>query len=128
MQMAAGIPVPPGPAAVAPSIQALVHNGAGRLLLPGDELRVVLVGDPRHKAALNVSGLLNELPMEEKEPGVYVAAHRVRPEDRTSGRRAGGRDAALAGGRRRVSGWTRSAGCAWECPLRCRPRSRPTRS
>jgi hypothetical protein len=85
MQMVAGIPVPPGPAAVVPSIQALVHNGAGRLLLPGDELRVVLVGDPRHKAALNVPGLLNELPMEEKEPGVYAAAYLVRPEDRTAG-------------------------------------------
>jgi hypothetical protein len=85
MQMVAGIPVPPGPAAVVPSIQALVHNGAGRLLLPGDELRVVLVGDPRHKAELTVPGLVRELPMEEKEPGVYAAAYLVRPEDRTAG-------------------------------------------
>jgi hypothetical protein len=85
MQMVAGIPVPESPATVVPSIQALVHNGAGRLLLPGDELRVVLVGDPRHKAELTVPGLVSELPMEEKEPGVYAAAYLVRPEDRTAG-------------------------------------------
>ena len=36
-------------------------------------------------ARLNVPGLLNELPMEEKEPGVYAAAYLVRPEDRTTG-------------------------------------------
>jgi hypothetical protein len=85
MQMVTGIPVPPGPAAAVPSIQALAHNGAGRLLLPGDELRVVLVGDPRHKAELTVPGLVNELTMEEKEPGVYAAAYLVQPEDRTAG-------------------------------------------
>ena len=85
MQMAAGVPAPSGPVDLAPSIQALVHNGAGRLLLPGDELRVVLVGDPRHKAVLTVSGFLTDLPMDEKEPGVYVASHRIRPQDRTTG-------------------------------------------
>lgn len=85
MKMVAGIPVPAGPATVVPSIHALVHNGAGRLLLPGEELRVVLVGAPRHKAELTVPGLVSDLPMEEKEPGVYAAAHLVRPEDRTRG-------------------------------------------
>jgi hypothetical protein len=44
-----------------------------------------LVGDPRHKAELTVPGLVSELPMEEKEPGVYAAAYLVRPEDRTAG-------------------------------------------
>jgi hypothetical protein len=90
MQMTASIPNPPAAAETPPQIQALVHNGAAGLLSPGDDLRVVLIGDPKRKASLSLLPLLHELPMEEKEPGVYVAAYRIQPQDRLAeGRLAG---------------------------------------
>ena len=82
MQMVAAIPNPPAEAETPPLIQALVHNGAAGLLSPGDELRVVMIGDKKHKAGLSLPPLLLEAPMEEKEPGVYVASYRIQPQDR----------------------------------------------
>jgi hypothetical protein len=82
MQMTASMPNPPAESEIPPLIQALVHNGAAGLLSPGDELRVVMIGDKRHKASLSLPPLLLEAPMEEKEPGVYVASYRIQPQDR----------------------------------------------
>jgi hypothetical protein len=82
MQMTASIPTPPAEAEIPPLIQALVHNGAAGLLSPGDELRVVMIGDEKHKASLSLPPLIIEAPMEEKEPGVYVASYRIQPRDR----------------------------------------------
>ncbi len=82
MQMTASIPNPPAESEIPPLIQALVHNGAAGLLAPGDELRVVMIGDRKHKASLSLPPLLLEAPMEEKEPGVYVASYRIQPQDR----------------------------------------------
>jgi hypothetical protein len=82
MQMAASIPNPPAEAEIPPQIQALVHNGAAGLLSPGDELRVVMIGDKKHKASLSLPPLLLDAPMEEKEPGVYAASYRIQPQDR----------------------------------------------
>ena len=81
MQMVACIPNPPAEAEIPPQIQTLVHNGAG-LLSPGDELRVVMIGEKNQKASLSLPPLLLEAPMEEKEPGVYVASYRIQPQDR----------------------------------------------
>lgn len=90
MQMTASIPNPPAAAEIPPQIQVLVHNGAAGLLSPGDELRVVMVGDPKQKASLSLPPLLHEVPMEEKEPGVYVCSYRIQPQDRLAeGRLAG---------------------------------------
>jgi hypothetical protein len=82
MQMVASIPNPPAEEEIPPQIQTLVHNGAAGLLSPGDELRVVMIGDKKHKASLSLPPLLLEAPMEEKEPGVYVASYRIQPQDR----------------------------------------------
>jgi Right handed beta helix region len=82
MQMTASIPTPPAEAEIPPLIQALVHNGAAGLLSPGDELRVVMIGDKKQKASLSLPPLILEAPMEEKEPGVYVASYRIQPQDR----------------------------------------------
>jgi hypothetical protein len=82
MQMAASIPNPTAEAEIPPQIQTLVHNGAAGLLSPGDELRVVMIGDKNHKASLSLPPLLLDAPMEEKEPGVYVASYRIQPQDR----------------------------------------------
>ena len=85
MQMAASIPNPPAAAEIPPQIQALVHNGAAGLLSPGDELRVVMIGDPENiKPAWSLPPLLPDAPMEEKEPGVDVASHRIQPQDRVA--------------------------------------------
>lgn len=90
MQMTASIPNPPATAEIPPQIQALVHNGAAGLLSPGDELRVVMIGDKNQKASLSLLPLLHEVAMEEKEPGVYVASYRIQPQDRLAeGRLAG---------------------------------------
>jgi hypothetical protein len=82
MQMVATIPNPPSEAEIPPPIQALVHNGAAGLLAPGDELRVVMIGGKKQKASFSLPPLLQEAPMEEKEPGVYTAAYRIQPQDR----------------------------------------------
>jgi len=82
MQMTASIPNPPAEAEFPPPIQALVHNGAAGLLAPGDELRVVMIGGKKQLASLSLPPLLQEVPMEEKEPGVYVTSYRIQPQDR----------------------------------------------
>jgi hypothetical protein len=82
MQMTATIPNPPADSDIPPKIQALVHNGAGNLLTPGDVLRVVMIGDPQQKASFSLPPLLDEHVMEEKEPGVYIAAYAVQFKDR----------------------------------------------
>lgn len=82
MQMVATIPDPPTEAEIPPRIQTLVHNGAAGLLAPGDELRVVMVGEKKQKASFSLPPLLPEAPMEEREPGVYTAAYRIQPQDR----------------------------------------------
>ena len=82
MQMTASIPNPPAEAEFPPPIQTLVHNGAAGLLAPGDELRVVMIGGKKQLASLSLPPLLQEVPMEEKEPGVYVTSYRIQPQDR----------------------------------------------
>ena len=84
-QMVATVPEPAGPPDPAPAIRVLVHNAAGRLLQPGDELRAVLVGEPRQRAFLSLPPILDQHPMEEKDPGVYVASYRILPGDGTGG-------------------------------------------
>jgi hypothetical protein len=82
MQMTATIPNPPSTFEAPPRIQTLVHNGAAGLLLPGDTLRVVMLGDRHRQASLSLPPLLEGIPMDEREPGVYVASYRIRPADR----------------------------------------------
>ena len=77
----------PNPSAIAeppPHIKVLVHNGAGKLLRPGERLKVVMIGDPGQGASWEISPLVKNLAMEEKEPGVYVGAYRVTAQDRLS--------------------------------------------
>ena len=82
MQMIATIPNPPGVSEPPPTIQALVHNGAGKLLQPGDTIKVALIGDKNQIANWSIPPLVENLPMEEKQPGVYIGAYRIRARDR----------------------------------------------
>ena len=82
MQMTSTIPNPPGIIKAGPRIKVLVHNGANRLLVPGDRLKVVMVGAPGMSASWAIFPGKKELRMKEREPGVYVGAYRVNQRDR----------------------------------------------
>jgi hypothetical protein len=82
MQMVATVPSPPAVAAPPPKIQALVHNGTGKLLRPGDYVRVVMIGEKGKFASWSIPPLMEDLPMKEKEPGEYIGAYRIKAQDR----------------------------------------------
>ncbi len=82
MQMIATIPNPPGVSEQPPKIQALVHNGAGKLLQPGDTIKVAMIGDKDQIASWSIPPLVENLPMKEKQPGVYIGAYRIKARDR----------------------------------------------
>jgi hypothetical protein len=84
MEMVVTIPNPPALTEPPPRIQTLVHNGAGKLLRPGDHLKVVLIGDPGQSASWSVPPLFKDLTMKEKEPGLYIGAYQVKARDRLS--------------------------------------------
>ncbi len=65
-----------------PRIEAMVHNGAGILLPPGSQLKVVLIGDKNAIASWSAPPLIKNFPMEEKEQGVYYATYQVKQQDR----------------------------------------------
>jgi hypothetical protein len=82
MQMIATVPNRPALTESPPRIEVMVHNGAGMLLLPGSHLKVVMVGDDGLDAGWSVPPLIENLPMQENEPGVYFADYRIKPQDR----------------------------------------------
>jgi hypothetical protein len=82
MQMVATIPNPPGVSQPPPMIEALVHNGAGQLLVPGDYLKVAMIAEKKRIASWSLPPLIDNLPMKEKEPGVYIGAYRIKDKDR----------------------------------------------
>jgi parallel beta-helix repeat protein len=82
MQMIATMPNPPGVSEPPPKIQALVHNGAGKLLQPGDTIKVAMIGEKHLTASWSIPPLINSLPMKEKKPGVYIGAYRIKARDR----------------------------------------------
>jgi hypothetical protein len=82
MQMVATIPNPPGVSQPPPKIHALVHNGAGKLLVPGDYLKVAMIAEKNRLASWSLPPLIDNLPMKEREPGVYIGAYRIKKNDR----------------------------------------------
>lgn len=84
LHMVETIPDPPALQENGPTIKTMVHNGAGSLLRPGTQLKVVLIGEPGQTASWAVTPLTDPLPMTEREPGVYIGAYRVKIGDRTN--------------------------------------------
>ena len=82
MQMVATIPNPTAVSEPPPKIQALVHNGAGTLLQSGEYLKVVMIGEENHIASWSIPPLIENLPMKEKRPGVYIGAYCIKARDR----------------------------------------------
>jgi hypothetical protein len=81
MEMVATIPNPDTLSEPPPRIQALVHNGAGKLLRSGDNLKVVLIGEYGQTASWSIPPLFEDRALKEKEPGLYIGAYRVQPQD-----------------------------------------------
>jgi hypothetical protein len=82
MQMVATIPNPEAVTKPPPRIIALVHNAGGKLLRPGDLMKVAMIGEEGQTASWSIPPLVDNLPLKEKEPGVYIGAYRIRPKDR----------------------------------------------
>ena len=82
MQMVATIPNPEAVTDPPPRIIALVHNAGGKLLQPGDLLKIALIGEEGQTANWSIPPLVKNLPLKEKEPGVYIGAYRIRNKDR----------------------------------------------
>ncbi len=82
MQMVATIPDREGVSEPPPKIIALVHNAAGKLMRPGDLLKIAMIGEKGQKASWSIPPLVSNLPLKEKEPGVYIGAYRIRSKDR----------------------------------------------
>jgi len=82
MQMVATIPNPPAVSKPPPKIQALVHNGSGKFLQPGEYLKVAMIGEKNQIASWSVPPLIESLTMKEKRPGVYIGAYRIKDQDR----------------------------------------------
>jgi len=82
MEMVSTIPNPPASSRPGPHIKVLVHNGANRLLLPGQLLKVVLIGQPGLSASWTITTWEKKLPLDEKDPGIYTGAYRVKANDR----------------------------------------------
>jgi hypothetical protein len=82
MQVVSTIPNPAAVSEPPPKIHALVHNGAGKLLRPGDYLKVALVGEKSQTASWGLPPLVENLPLKERQPGVYIGAYRIKQTDR----------------------------------------------
>lgn len=82
MQMVATIPNPEAVSEPPPRILALVHNAGGKLLRPGDLIKVAMIGEKNQTASWSIPPVVENLPLKEKEPGVYIGAYRIRPKDR----------------------------------------------
>jgi hypothetical protein len=82
MEMVATVPNPEAVTEPPPRIIALVHNAGGKLLRPGDLMKVALIGEENQTATWSIPPLVENLPLKEKEPGVYIGAYRIRPKDR----------------------------------------------
>ena len=82
MQMVSTIPNPAALFEPPPKIDALVHNGAGKLLRPGDYLKVAIVGEADQTANWSLPPLVENLQMKEKQPGIYIGAYRIKSGDR----------------------------------------------
>ena len=58
MQMIATVPDRPELTETPPRIEVMVHNGAGTLMLPGNNLKVVMVGDRNLEAVWSIPPLI----------------------------------------------------------------------
>ena len=82
MNLTSTIPNPPRIFPPGPAIKVFVHNGAQRLFLPGERIKVALVGEPGCRATWDISPLRTGLVMKERRPGLYIGEYRVKKADK----------------------------------------------
>lgn len=81
----------PGPTLSAalrpPAITALAQDTQGVPKKAGDEIKVVMIGDPGHRATFHLGTFRQDLPMVEAAdtPGTYVGTYQVLPGDNVQG-------------------------------------------
>jgi hypothetical protein len=97
MSMVATIPNPIEVSAPPPQIKQMIHNGVDRIIRPGEALRAVLIGEPGLIASWDVSADIQDLPLMEKSPGVYIGEYIVQEDDRVVNGRLDGRLASKSG-------------------------------
>jgi len=85
LRLTLSMPNPPSLLPIPPEISLFVHNAQGRLLLPGEVLKVVLLGDPGNEGYWSIPKLSKRMRLAEKEPGIYVGQYTIKPEDRILG-------------------------------------------
>ncbi len=84
MEMVETIPNPERVTDPPPRIEAMVHNAAQRLVRPGQSVKVVLIGDPGNEGSWEISPKAERFSLAEKEPGTYIGAYDVKPEDKVA--------------------------------------------
>lgn len=82
LRLTLSMPNPPSLLAIPPEISLFVHNAKGRLLLPGEVLKVVLLGDPGNEGYWSIPQLSKRMKLAEQEAGIYVGQYTIKPEDR----------------------------------------------
>lgn len=82
MKLTLNMPNPGSLLAVPPEIKLFVHNAKGRLLLPDETLKVVLMGESGNRAFWSIPNISDRMKMQEKEPGIYVGEYTVKAGDR----------------------------------------------
>ncbi|MCG8614321.1 MAG: right-handed parallel beta-helix repeat-containing protein [Pseudomonadales bacterium] len=82
MELTSRIPNPQSAITSAPEITSFLHNGSGRLLVPGNQLKVVMLGRADMSAHWSIPGVVERIPMTEQEPGVYIGEYHVAAGDR----------------------------------------------
>ncbi|MBT7696418.1 MAG: DUF799 family lipoprotein [Desulfobacterales bacterium] len=90
-----------------PVISLLVQDTKGKHRKAGDEIRVVLKGDPGLQAWFDIGAFKKGIDMKEMEPGGYVGIYKVIPGDNTENAVITGY---LSGGAGNVSRWVDALG------------------
>ncbi|HOG16114.1 MAG TPA: DUF799 family lipoprotein [Syntrophales bacterium] len=67
-----------------PVITLLTQDTKGLPKKAGDEIRVVIQGDPKKQASFSIGGFKKDIEMREIEPGGYLGTYRVIPGDNVS--------------------------------------------
>ena len=81
-ELVATIPNPPRLTEAPPRIMFMVHNGAGRVLRPGDALRVVVAAESGNAGTWDIGQMVRALPLQEEQRGLYAGEYTIRPGDR----------------------------------------------
>lgn len=90
MSMVESIPNPLEVSYLPPKIKQMIHNGADRIIKPGEAMRVVMVGEPGLQGSWDIHPNIQNLFLEESSPGIYTGEYIVQKNDRVVAGRVDG--------------------------------------